>query len=90
MDLRAVECFQQIVTPRLELVMKCAEARGIGASLGKFGLHLRELLAEGVEPLIRAAKLSSHLRNGLRGDVQLFARFDTNPYVAEQIGRAHV
>ena len=92
MDLRAVEYFQQIVTPRLELVMKCAEARGLGTGLLKFGLHQSELLTEHVEPLIRAAKLASHLFNGLRGDVQLLARLDSDPYVAkptplERVGR---
>ena len=74
--------------------MKRGQARSISAGLLKFGLHLSKLLAKHVEPLIRAAKLTSHLSNGLRGDVQLLARLDADPYVAkptplERVGRQH-
>ena len=60
--------------------------------VAKRDCHLNHRAPEGVEPLIRAAKLTSHLRNGLRGDVQLLARLDSDPYVAkpaplERVGR---
>ena len=61
--------------------MKRGQASSIRARLPKLGLHLSKLLTKHVDPLIRAAKLISHLFQRGGGDVELFTRFDTNAHI---------